>query len=304
MQFTIQMPTDRTDAPDEFLSAAALAEMARSAEDAGFDALYVTDHPAPTDAWLGSGGHQTLDPFVALSFLAAATQRIRLQTHVLILPYRNPFLTAKALASLDLLSGGRVIAGVAAGYLEGEFEALGADFSNRNDVTDEHLRAIKRIWAEASLTLDGPDYHARAITALPRPVQQPHPPIWVGGNSRRAIRRAVELADGWLPFPNRAKFADRVRTASLETLDDLREKLDYARNHAESVGRTKPLDVVFVPFGLTMYDPPPADFGAYRDAAASLSELGVTWMTVGAKVDTRRDYRAWVERFATEVLGA
>ena len=115
----------------------ARAEVGACVEDAGFDAAYVTDHPAPTDPWLASGGHQTLDPFVGLSFIAAATQRILLQVHVLIAAYRNPFLSAKSIASLDVLSGGRVIAGVAAGYLEGEFEALGIDFASRNELTDE-----------------------------------------------------------------------------------------------------------------------------------------------------------------------
>jgi len=151
MKFSIQLPTDRVDLPGEFLTAEALSEIGRCVEDAGFDAGYVTDHPAPTDEWLASGGHQTLDPFVALSFIAAATQRLRLQIHVLIVSYRNPFLSAKAIASLDALSGGRVIAGVAAGYLEGEFEALGVEFAARNELTDERLREMKRIWAGGSI---------------------------------------------------------------------------------------------------------------------------------------------------------
>ena len=155
MKFSIHLPTDRVDAPAEFLSAEAIAEMAAAAETAGFDACYVTDHPIPADDWLESGGHHTLDPFVALSCAAAATTRLRLQTHVLVAPYRNPFLSAKAIASLDILSGGRVIAGVAAGYLEEEFAALGARFDERNALCDEAISTMRRVWSGESLTLTG-----------------------------------------------------------------------------------------------------------------------------------------------------
>ena len=125
-------------------------------EQAGFDAAYVTDHPAPTDAWLASGGHQTLDPFVALSFVAAATERLLLQLHVLIVAYRNPFLSAKAIASLDALSGGRVIAGIAAGYLEGEFEALGvppAFKASANRASSDRSRSLRRMMSCSDMSL-------------------------------------------------------------------------------------------------------------------------------------------------------
>jgi len=302
MEFSIQLPTDRVDPPEEFLSAQAISEIARCIEGAGFDAAYVTDHPAPTDPWLGSGGHQTLDPFVALSFAAAATQRLRLQIHVLIVAYRNPFLSAKAIASLDVLSGGRVIAGVAAGYLEGEFEALGVDFADRNDLTDERLREMKRIWQGGSIDLEGRDFRASGITTLPTPQQQPHPPLWIGGNSRRAIRRAVDLADGWLPFPTPPAMAARVRTAVLTNLDDLRDRIAYLHDYATQVGRTEPLDIAFVPFGMRMNDPEPLDVVRFRDVIDELEELGVTWLTVGPPAGTRAEYCDWARRFGDEVL--
>src|SRR5437879_11325137 len=125
---SVGLPTHRVDNQDEFLTAAAVAEMAATAETAGFDAVYVTEHPVPGDAWLASGGHHALDPFVVLSAAAAATSRLRLQTNLVIAAYRNPFLLAKALASLDVISGGRVIAGIGTGYLEPEFAALGVEF--------------------------------------------------------------------------------------------------------------------------------------------------------------------------------
>ena len=106
MQFTIGLPTDHVDRADEFVNSAAVTAYTTAAEAAGFDTCFVTDHPTPDAKWLAGGGHHTLDPFVALSFAAAATTRLRLQTHILVLPYRNPLLTAKSVLSLDVLSGG------------------------------------------------------------------------------------------------------------------------------------------------------------------------------------------------------
>ena len=301
MRFSIQLPTDRIDVPDEFLHADAIAPMARCIEAAGFDACFVTDHPAPPRRWIDTGGHHTLDPFVALSFAAAATRRLRLQTHVLIAAYRNPFLTAKAVASLDRLSGGRAILGIAAGYLKGEFAALGVDFDTRNERSDEAIRTIRRIWSEDVVTIAGSDFDARDISTLPRPVQAPHPPIWIGGNSKRAIRRAVELGDAWLPFPN-AGFARHVATARIASLDDLRERVAYLREHEAEVGRSTPLEIGFVPFGFRMFDEGRLDGEACRTRFRELEELGVGWVTVSAPVDTRAAYEDWVARFGDEVI--
>ena len=207
MQFSIQLPTDRVDRQKEFVSAAAIAEIACTAEAAGFNAGFVTDHPFPDDRWMRAGGHHALDPFVALAFAAATTERLRVMTNITVLAYRNPFLTAKAVATLDVLSGGRVILGVAAGYLKREFAALGTDFDERNELTDEALIAMKRAWTEGGIEMEGRHFTARGNSMLPLPVQKPHPPIWVGGNARRAIRRAVELGDGWIPFPTAASLA-------------------------------------------------------------------------------------------------
>jgi probable F420-dependent oxidoreductase len=302
VRFSVQLPTDRVDRLEEFASGPAVAELARGSEAAGFDACFVTDHPCPGDRWLAAGGHHALDPFVALSFAAAATRRLRLQTHVLVLPYRNPFLVAKAAATLDVLSGGRLILGVAAGYLKSEFRALGADFEARNQVTDEAIQAIRAAWTGDGIELAGRGFEARGNRQRPRPAQQPHPPIWVGGNSRRAIRRAVELGDGWVPFPTRPDGERFVRTARLAGLADLRERLAYLREHARSVGRTRPLAVCFVPADLDMFRAGPFDAGRVREAAGELGELGVGWLTVSLGGETRRAVLAEVERFGAEVI--
>jgi probable F420-dependent oxidoreductase len=290
VRFSVQLPTEHVDRGEEFLSAGAVAEMARAAEDAGFDACFVTDHPAPPARWLAAGGHHALDPFVALAFAAAATTRIRLQTNVLVLPYRNPFLMAKAAATLDVLSGGRLILGVAAGYLEAEFRALGVPFEERNERADEALAVMRRIFTEEDVHAAGRSFAAEGHTVLPQPLQRPGPPVWVGGNSRRAIRRAVELGDGWLPFPAPAGLARHVRTAALASVDDLRERITHARAHAERVGREAPLDVAFVPFGFELGARRDVDEAAFASQLAELAAAGVTWCILNVACDSRAEY--------------
>ncbi len=273
-----------------------------AAEAAGFAAVYTTEHPFPGDAWLDHGGHHAVDPLVALSFAAAATTSIRLHTNLFILALRNPFMAAKGIASLDVLSGGRLIMGIGAGYLEPEFDAVGASFADRNDRTDEAIAAMKAAWTGESVTFEGTGFRATGNTMLPRPHRRPHPTLWIGGNSRRAIRRAVELADGWSPFPNPARLADRTRTARLETIGDLVESMDYARGYADSVGRVDPLTFVFIPEGLSMGA---ATFDEDR-VNASIGELeavGVGWVTVALPGDTRDAQLAAIERFGRAVLG-
>ena len=302
MRFSVQLPTEKVEPDHEFLSAAAVAEMAQAAEAAGFDACFVTDHPMPDDRFLGSGGHHSLDPFVALSFAAAVTTRIRLLTYVLVLPYRNPFLTAKAATSLDVLSGGRLLLGVATGYLEGEFAALGADFDERNERTDEAINAIKRAWTEDGVRLEGKQFKAVGNTMRPRPLQRPHPPIWVGGNSKRAIRRAVELGDGWLPFPAPRRLARYIRTASMETLSDLEKGIAYAREHAAAIGRSSPLDISFVPFGLEMFGQGTLEPDRFLEQVAELERMGVTWLAVTLSCESRAEYCERVSAFGEQIL--
>lgn len=303
MKFSVQLPTDRVERGEEYTSASAITEMAKAIESAGFDACWVTEHPFPSDEWMETGGHHSLDPFVALTAAAVATKTLRLHTNIIVLPYRNPFLTAKSIASLDVVSGGRVIMGVAAGYLEGEYRALGADFDSRNDITDEALVAMRGAWAGESMKLDGRGYEVAGNTMLPRPLQRPHPPIWVGGNSRRAIRRAAEQAQGWSPFPIAGEYAGRTRTASIENIDDLRHGIEYFRAHAKSVSRDQePLDVNFVPFGSRMNSEDPLDTSAFNEQVRELEAIGVTWLSLGVPGVSRTEYLDSIARFGSEVI--
>ena len=219
------------------------------------------------------------------------------------LAYRNPFIAAKGVASLDALSGGRVILGVGAGYLEPEFRVLGVDFDERNELTDEAIRAMRAAWAGETVVLDGRHFAAAGNSMLPRPAQRPGPPIWIGGNSRRAIRRAVELGDGWSPMPNPAKAVKRRRSPALESIDDLRAGGTYAREHADAVGRTAPLEVAFMPLGLDMFaGPVPSE--RVVESAAELRDAGMTYLVTSVPGDTKAELLDNVARYGDEVVAA
>ena len=294
MKVSLGLPTHRLDRAAEFLSATAVAELARGAEDAGFAAVFVTDHPAPPADWIAGGGHHTLDPLITLGFAAAATTTLRLQTNLYVPAYRHPLLSAKTIATLDVLSAGRVILGVGAGYLEGEFAAVGADFEHRNDVLDDALRTMRAAWTGE--VVDG-------VLSHPRPAQPGGPPVWVGGNSRRAIRRAVELGDGWVPMPSPAKAAKVLRTPGLESHEELATRIGLMRELATEAGRTEPLDVVFMPSGLDMFAKASPDHARVLDDVHALEQLGVTWATVTLPGETRSDLLREIERFGNAVIG-
>jgi probable F420-dependent oxidoreductase len=300
MKVSLGLPTHHVDG--SLATAAGITEVAAAAEATGFDAVFVTDHPAPSDRWLATGGHHALDPFVTLSFAAAATDRLRLHTNLLVLAYRNPFHSAKAIATLDSLSRGRMIVGVGAGYLEPEFEALGVDFTHRNELTDEAIVTMRAAWKGDSVVASGRDWRASGNTLCPTPAQRPGPPIWVGGNSRRAIRRAVELGDGWMPMPSPAGSERRLHTPAIGSLEDLAARLRYARDHAAAIGRTQPLEVVFMPLGLDMFTNAGVDADATVHSIAALAELGVTYLTVTLAGDTRPAFLDHLHAFAEGVL--
>ena len=184
--------------------------LAREGERLGLHSAMIADHivfpvestsayPYTLDRKHPSGG-DALETFSILGVVAGATERLRLVTSVLVLPYRNPVLTAKMVASLDVLSGGRVTLGVGVGWLKEEFEALASpDFEQRGAVTDEWIAIFKQLWTASPASFSGRFYSYADIRAEPFPLQKPHPPIWVGGHSRAALRRTARHGDGWHP---------------------------------------------------------------------------------------------------------
>ena len=213
------LPTHRTDLGDEFVGPGAVGELARAAEEAGFDAVYTTDHPFPGDDWLDHGGHHALDPLVALSFAAAATSTVLLHCNLFVLAYRNPFLAAKGIATLDVLSGGRTVVGLGAGYLEPEFEALGIPFADRNDRMDEALAAMQAAWTGESVTWDGARFRAPGNTMLPAPGPAPaasavdrrqQPPGRAsGGRVGGRVEPLPRSRRAWPPAPGRRRSGRR-----------------------------------------------------------------------------------------------
>lgn len=274
MRLMVALPTDHVEFPDEFVSGPAIAEMATHAEAAGVDGVFVTDHPAPDDRWLAGGGHHALEPTVALSFAAAATTTLRLVTNIYVLGYRPPLLAAKTLATLDVLSGGRLTVGVAAGYLRSEFNALGADFEHRGDRLDEAIDLLHRAWTGESVAAEGPGWTARGNTILPRPAQRPGPPIWCGGNSKAAMTRAVTSAAGWLPFATPPGMSGAVRTAEISSIDHLRARIELLDRLCEEHGRAERPTICFSP--IATWDEP----DRLLDEVGQLADLGVDWISM------------------------
>jgi probable F420-dependent oxidoreductase len=291
MMISAQLPTEIAD----FQAPGAIGEAATLLEDLGFGAGLVTDHPCPTARWLDSFGHYAPDPFVALSFAAAATHRLKLLTGVLVLPYRNPFITARAVSSLDVYCGGRLILGVATGYLRSEFNALGVNYERRNELTDEYLAALKAAWGAKEFNFEGSGYRASHARILPHPTQQPHPPIWVGGNSPLAIRRAVAFGTAWYPVFTLAQFSIDSNTQSITEDADLTKRIQYMREHAEKVGRARPPEVQVI-------EPPggrgPWSINAMVDRLGKLQELGAAGVSITIDGTTRAEWRPNAEKYA------
>lgn len=299
---SLGLPVDRAGADAELATAAGIAACSRAAEGAGIDSVFVTDHPAPDERWLRRGGHPTLDPFVALSFAAAATSTLRLHTNLLVVPYRNPFLAAKAVASLDVLSGGRVTLGIGVGYLEAEFDALGASYTHRAAVVDDALVAMKAAWTGAPVDRDGPGYTARGTVVLPTPLQRPHPPIWVGGNSLAALRRAVAHGSGWSPMPSPPATATMLGTPALDSVAALATRVERLQAMAAAAGRTDALDVAAIPLSVSGFASGRWEAAAVVDEALALAGAGATVLVVNLAGKTIAAFRAELDRFAEHVL--
>lgn len=289
---------------EEFLSSESMTELAGAAEASGFSAAYVTEHPAPVERWRQSGGHDALDPFVALSFAAAATTDLKLLTNLTVVPYRNPFLLAKAVATLDRLSGGRVILGMGTGYLKGEYHAVGVDFDERNALFDESVEVMKLAWTGEPVTFEGRHFSARDNTCQPTPATTPHPPMWLGGNSKLTRRRVAEWGQGWMPLPNPREVADRRRSPALETTDQLREMLGYLQDHAASVGRTDRVDVLYMSFEGGAPGAPDWNPQQHLESVHELADAGVTWFAANASGRTRAEAIDNMARYSEDIIAA
>lgn len=195
-----------------------IRDVARAAEDAGFESLFVAEHthiPTSRTSAYPMGGElpseysHTLDPFVALSVAAAVTTRIRIGTGICLVTERDPVVLAKAVASLDLLSGGRFLFGVGAGWNAEEMATHGVEFTQRWDVLRDRVKLMQALWTSEVASYDGTHAHLEPSWQWPKPVQDPMP-LLIGGGGKRPMRHAVEYATGWMPMPSQQKFTERL----------------------------------------------------------------------------------------------
>jgi probable F420-dependent oxidoreductase len=285
-----------------FVSKDALVAFARTAEAAGFDGIGFTDHPAPSHKWLQAGGHDALDPFAALAFVAAVTDRLLLIPNIVVLPYRNPFVVAKAVATIDALSNGRFVLATATGYLRAEYRALGVDYDQRNELFDEAIAVMRGIWTTDDFSYEGLTFEAKGQTANPKPHRIP---IWIGGNSQRSRQRVADVGDGWNPFPSPAVLARTTKTPALETVEDLSRMLDDLWRRVDAANRDRvSIDVAFrtVDGG----SPGAEDFDADAQLAglADLVDLGVTWNGIGVPNDSLAHALETLEHYGEHVIRA
>jgi len=291
-----------------------LRSVAQRAEDLGYDHVWVSDHiilPKKVDSFYpyAADGVATFkpdepyfEPLAALNYIAGCTQRIRLGTHVLIIPYRNPVLTAKILSSLDVLSGGRLILGAGVGWMEEEFQAMGLDtYKERGAVTDEYLQLYKELWTSENPSFDGKYYQLSGSGFEPKPAQKPHPPIWIGGHTGPAIRRAAKYGDGWMPIG--------LRPPAILDPEELGGKIARLRKLTVEAGR--PDDAVDLTFSTSVVFNDSAGSsremmqGRPEQIAADLrqyQDLGVSNFIIGLQGSTVPELQENMERFSREVM--
>jgi probable F420-dependent oxidoreductase len=298
MKFTLQIPVGDI-APGEFQTATAIKEMAIALEAAKVDACYVTDHPAPSAAWLHANGHDALDPFTAFAFVAAATRKLMLHTNILVLPYRNPFLTAKAATTLQVLSGGRLILGAGAGYQKGEFEALGVDFHKRGALFDEALEVIRLAWAGGPVVRQGSNFNAAGNE--PRPVPHKPPPIWIGGGSAKAVERAARWGDGWSPFFAAPTMTKANQESGIHSVEQLGEKIAQLRDLRAAQGKAGDFDIAIGARERLEYGSSESA-EQYLKALAALAEVGVNWAMVEPPHPSRKAYLDNVQWFGEAII--
>jgi probable F420-dependent oxidoreductase len=292
----------------------AVRSLAQWAEDLGFDSVWVSDHIilprevqsfypySPDGVAVFSPDQPYFEALSALNFLAGCTQRVQLGTHVLIVPYRNPVLAAKSLATLDVLSGGRVIVGVGVGWMEEEFKALSLDtYAARGSVTDEYLQLYKELWTKDEAVFNGKHYQLSGSGFHPKPVQKPHPPIWIGGHTGPAIRRAARLGDGWVPIG--------LRPPAILEPEEMAGKIARLRTLTREAGR--PEDAVTISFstGVSFEKTPMLSrktmSGRPEQIAADLrqyQDLGVQNFILNFPADSIAGQKEEMQQFAREVM--
>jgi probable F420-dependent oxidoreductase len=281
--------------------------IAQVAERVGFDAITVSEHIVVPDELAPHMGAFFPDALTAMAFIAGATSRIRVRSGVIVLPYHPPIQLAKAVATLDLMSGGRVMLDVGVGMARGEFDALGVPFHERGRITDEYVQVMKLLWTSDQPVFSGAYVRFSGVLFEPKPVQTPHPPLWFGGRSAAALRRALRLGDGWSP--------DGAQSGAGPWLSRVEDLPSFIEQVAVGSGLEVPerFDIA-APLALTLFDEDhrlieqSVDLStpqAQVDRIGELHELGVTWTAmppVDQVMRSKDEYLDHVEQWAAEVI--
>jgi probable F420-dependent oxidoreductase len=295
-----------------------IAALARKGEELGFGFVSVSDHLViprgiasrypynESGEFAGAADGECLEQLTLLTYLAATTETVRLLTSVMVLPYRPPVLTAKVLATIDVLSNGRLIVGCGVGWMREEFEALGAPaFDERGAVGSDYIRVFKELWTSDAPTFESSYASFSDIAFAPKPVQKPHPSIWIGGESPPALRRAALLGDAWYPIGANPRYP-------VGTLEQYASYADRVRGYAREGGRD-PSELDFA-YSVGWYDDREAQTGTdgqrrrftgaprqIADDIKAYEELGVSHLTLGLQAGTLEETMDRLERFATDV---
>lgn len=298
--------------PDQILKLATRADALR------YSSIFVTDHvvlpasqsrsiyPYASSGRLPGGADQDyLDPLALLGWLAHATTKVKLGTSVLVVPYRNPLVTAKLLATIDRLSKGRLILGAGVGWLREEFEAVAAPrFEERGQVTDEYIALMRATWTTDPVSFEGKYYRVKDVHALPKPMQPRGIPVWVGGHTDAAVRRAATIGDGWHPIA--------LRPPGLLFPDEYKARVAQVRTWAKEAGRDPRSITLSLRVPMDVRSPkrkaPGGDRPFFQGTAAEVlgdirtyAELGVTHFVFDPVVQDLKPVLANLERFADEV---
>ena len=299
MKFGIMLPHYRQVASTE-----AITRFAKEAEDMGYDSVWVTDQIIVPNDDVDRFGPVFYESLTVLAFVAGITSTIRIGSSVIVLPYRNPIHVAKVASTIDSLSHGRLILGVGIGGVESEYRRIGASWEERGELSDEAIRIFKELWTSDQPSVQSKNYQFSEIQFYPKPVQKPHLPLWIGGNTRRALRRVVEFGDVWHPSrtnldllaemtPRLWKLAERAGRDPQEIGIAVRQPLKFSSDSAVSTNEWPLLGTV----------------KTVIDNVAGFSNAGVGYLVMdtfygipelhGETVDS---ILATMERFATEVI--
>ena len=279
MKFSIGLAWGTTFTDGNLLEGENVREVCVACEEHGFDAIYATDHPAPPPEWRKEGGHETLDPLIALSYAGGTTQKILLHTHLLIPAYRNQILLLKAIETFASLLPNRLRLGLGAGYLEKEFQTIGVSYKDRNNILDEFIVGLRRVSNLSSI------------------------PIWVGGNSDKAIARAVKYGDGWSPMGTANRTAKYLKTPGIESHNELGLRIETMKKLCQQVGRSDIPEICYTPAWAMLGNDKYPEPEVVNQSVRQLADLGVSWVAISLPGSTMSELMGNIKRFGDEIIG-